>query len=380
MNIWNKILLGFIFVAAIAEAFLGAKTLNIHKTWRESYNTQLSEGERLEGEIDTTKNTRSKDEIIGEMGTFQLALISDRMSIARGRVFPHCEPLSERQDTESIQVRVRTTRPDRHGLETNELLYVFEGGTFVEPAVTVDPLAETGSFAPIDPVTDPVDSSVEPVAPPADEPPGLYLGTFKIVETNDADEVVLAPAYALLPEEIQAIADSVASDRCWILHDTIPRDDPAIFDDMTDDEIRTLLQGDPEYAEEVVRDREKRALRDYDFLIAECHRIRATQRVRREQLESAIATIQADIVLCDEQKAHRQEQKLEYAAEIKRLNDELTLIETHRDSLQDRIDALTLLIEEKLVSNASHAAELARRQEEAITAADRETAPLSSTP
>lgn len=398
MNIWNKILLGFIIVAAIAEVFLGAKTLNIHRVWRESRDIQISEIERLDAEIDTTTNVEVDDADPTLMGVKQLLAELGQLSIGRGRVWANCVPSPTQAAGPTIRVTIETEDgPAPNGIFSGDLVFVFEGPP---PVIVPDPLDPMDPLAVgFQPVLDDTDTAVADASAVADEPLGPYLGTFNVIGAAGR-QVTLEPAYSLTPEEIQEIADSTTSGKSWILHDVMPRDDPAILASLTEEqilamfptdfadeiinglsesEIRDLFSGNPDLAEELISNGPYRKLRDYEYLFIECYRERAAQQSRREQLEADTLTMQTNITLCDEQIALRQSQKEEYDAQILLLQDELSSVEAHRVSLQERIDDLRLMIDEKLLSNASLVAELARMQEEALTAA-RDTVPVAVTP
>ena len=122
MSVWNKVLVGLVFVASLGFFYLAMRTLKTHQYWREL-------AQRAEARIDTLKEeNQGLRDGTGEgenyePGTERLRLDLHKMLIDRGRVWYNCEP---EPNPETGQVAVTTDLPDPHGIGDKTVLYVFE--------------------------------------------------------------------------------------------------------------------------------------------------------------------------------------------------------------------------------------------------------------
>ena len=250
MSIWNKILLGFIFLASVAFAYMAARTLKTHEYWRnqakayeyavglrEAYQEACAKGGKLillpadsgeeweednelrqvrtSGKVDLDK-LRDREVTIEETpGRDQLRAELHKAVNDRGKVWRNCEP----QQVDATTLRVNTDLPDPHGIAERSRVFAFEE-------------------APLELVGDQLQG-------------GRYLGEFTVIASDEANgSVDLAPTMKLAQEEVDYIAGSIANRAKWILYETMPVDSHTAFAGMDEEELKELLPADSlaEYA------------------------------------------------------------------------------------------------------------------------------------
>jgi len=209
MSIWNKILVGFIFVASVAFFYMAMRTLKTHQYWRES--VQKHEKKIQEVEDENYKLVEGDEEVEdAELGIKQLRFELHKLMIDRGRVWYRCKPAQANPQTG--QVAVTTDLPIPHKITAKTVLYVFE-----EADVDQGNPAQSGH----------------------------YLGEFKVTDVGET-QVQLAPAMKMDDEELQLMA---ASRGPWTLYEKMPIDNHEIFADLDEAELEKLLPKEnlPEY-------------------------------------------------------------------------------------------------------------------------------------
>ena len=220
MSIWNKILLGFNIVAAMAFFYLATRTLATHHAWRSSaqaFQKALKQAKQEQEAL--LEGTQEGEEF--KRGIRQLRLELHKLTIARGRVWYGAVPGQPDQKTGEVMVSIDT--PDPHQITKDMTLYVFE-----------EEQAKDG---------------------------GQYIGQFKVDSVAEAEKrVALKPIFNLArtiqdPDGNKKNADQRRLDRLvqsqgkWSLYEKMPADNHEIFAGLTDDELRDLIPEEilPEY-------------------------------------------------------------------------------------------------------------------------------------
>ena len=72
MSIWNKVLLGLIFVTSLAFMYMAARTLKTHETWRVAAQKQEDRLKDLNEQIEETRHAETDQNVITDMGIDQL--------------------------------------------------------------------------------------------------------------------------------------------------------------------------------------------------------------------------------------------------------------------------------------------------------------------
>jgi hypothetical protein len=123
MSIWNKVLLGFIFVASVGFFYMATRTLATHQAWQQA----------AQGFQKALDQARQEEEVLREgdsarMGIRQLRLALHKLTLARGRAWYHTMPQGQPDpNTGQVMVSIDVADPDQKtGISDKMTLYVFE--------------------------------------------------------------------------------------------------------------------------------------------------------------------------------------------------------------------------------------------------------------
>ncbi len=297
MSIWNKILIGFIFVVSLVFFYLAARTLRTHEGWRKEARDLERDIKQVEKENRVLEHGNMEAE--GDTkGTKQLQMELHHMMIGRGRVWFNCGPQTPRGwhncDPEPAQANPATGRvdvtinaPAPQGITENTVLNVFDeadaprkgrflgeykvagvtqGRVKLESSVKMDQdelqdllqrLAKSRgpwtlyemAFVVTTDLPDPHGIAEKTVLYVFDEADtsenGSYLGEFRVTGA-DQKQVFLQPSMRMNKEEHQRLTESRGP---WLLCDRMPADNHDTFVDMDQQQLRQLLPEDsvPEY-------------------------------------------------------------------------------------------------------------------------------------
>jgi len=263
MSIWNKILIGFIFVASLVFFYMAARTLKTHEYWRnlaraseffvraelESHEGLIGGGQWLskieedqaanklrdyyrqhgyslvvqnemtwmdftKAVMDAVANTGKLDmrllEECGKQrqeteGIAQVRLKLHKALIGRGRMWTRCTPQQANKDTGQVSVVV--DQPDPHGIADQMVFCVLE-----------EEEVQKG---------------------------GRLIGEFKVVGV-DQKTVALEPVRKMSGRELERLAASKAT---WTLYEDTPADEHDVFAELEEAQKREVLpEGSlPEY-------------------------------------------------------------------------------------------------------------------------------------
>ncbi len=344
MYIWNKVLIGLIFVATIPFVIFAAQALKTHAYWRTAYNAHV---ERI------SAISAQNDELIegtdSETGVRRLTLELHKLMLDRGRIWRNC--VKQQVDPPTGAMRVKTALPKPNGISTQTVLYAFDE----------TPVQQGGS----------------------------YLGQFQVREVAE-DLLTLVPARKFSPEQIQRIQTSRGT---ISLYDILPYDNHEAFAGLTDEEIKVLLArarpdtireylkhgkpadaDDPQNAEiegvVVRRWRDDdgnyvRQLRDYEILLQSHHARRSLLTALKEAsirdkqyIETALADARIQVQFREDEKAELQARKTG-------LQHEVDVVAAHQNQLQEQLAEVRRDIQDTLVANEQKAEELAQVQNDA---------------
>lgn len=376
MSIWNKVLLGLIFVASIAFFILSARALQTHKYWRE---------QALKREAELAEALKNHAELKDEVR--QLAVDLYEQLIDRGRVWYGCRP--QQVSAATGEVSVMTDFPDPHGIETQTVLWVFDERDL-----------QNG---------------------------GSYLGQFAVAAVGGQGNnrlLQLQPCIRMSQDQLQRLQQSQATNGVtWALYETMPADNhqslagldaeqlKALLPESTveeytmDGQLATLeavkqrgLQGkvfkvdetgemvkrtDPEEIQkrglevEVEAENEQgryvRQLRDYEELFRQYDLRRTTladQRDATTRENNYITNVHDDAKL---QLQHRQNEKDRLKDERTKYFQERNVAMDHLEAVTGKLAAIRAAIEEAIKTNQAMAGEIARIQREASRLIDEET-------
>lgn len=366
MNIWNKVLVGFILVLSPVSLYLTIRAMRTHHHWR----TQVVQMETdLQGTIERNAELidgTSEGEGEGEtasMGTRQAAMELHKMMVDRGRVWYNCQPLQVQDrpdpdtglDTTIEGVKLATTLPEPNGISKDTVLFLFEH-------------KETQQGA-------------------------RYLGQFTVEATNPPKELQLLPSMNLLPEQQKRLTDSQQSRTLWTLYETMPIDDHAAFAGMSEAKIKAFVGSDSvarylanaerkfrDY-EVLVRDYRGRGeqpppyleLRDYEALFRDFHRQRSigvdmTNAATRDKQFMDEATADAT-----QQEQFRRNEIDQLKTELAEVTAEANAVIAHLDEVKNKLASVKAAAEKLIQENRAVAGEIARIQLEAARLIDERT-------
>ncbi len=370
MSIWNKVLLGLIFVTSLAFMYMAARTLKTHETWRVAAQRQEDRLKDLNEQIEETRHAETDQNVITDMGIDQLREELFSILIDRGRVWNNCVP--DQIDAETGAVRVKTDFPDednlpgRHGIHEKTLLYVFE------------------------------ESDVEA---PLNEAGGRYLGEFLVTEVADG-MVGIKPAMKMEKPELERLTGSQGP---WSLYEVLPYDSHTILRRMDKDYLRQVLpenvvneylyDGEPmtkAKAEEMglegkvvnaegeeVADGEEgmyvRNLRDYGTIFQKFHQDRAVWYDRHESAVLDKEYTEAAKADAAEQVKFRTAEVAKLKTELAEYQRELEAVVTHENAVKAKLAELGQSAGQLVANNRTIASQIAQVQMEAQRRIDERT-------
>jgi len=298
MSIWNKVLLGLIFVASVGLLYMGARTLKTHQYWRElsyQHEDQIAKREELR-------------RVMTEGGTLRIEGLRGTVVVPDGATEPVrikgslavLKQIKKTMETEPPNVlgkrQPRATGAIRDHVLTFPCSVVISvpSGEEIELEGEVKSLAQldqeldkiqvgrgrvwfdcTPKLQNMDPTTGKgieVTLSVTPLPEPAEggagnasgsqqsgllgkqnqvyvfeqlatQRKGLYLGEFRVVDVKQATlTVTLEPIYPLIPRQIQNLLRSKSKDKVkWTIYELMPKDCRDVYAGLSEAVLKELL-------------------------------------------------------------------------------------------------------------------------------------------
>jgi hypothetical protein len=326
--IYQVILAEFVFLAAIAFMYLGARTLATHNSWRKLVKDRDAQLADLERQIKETREGGPVDPTSGKAtppGVRQLRDQLHRLAIDRGGVM--YDVAVDGVKDGSVQLTLKT--PD-HGLVANTVLFAFDQGNLDEG--------------------------------------GRYRGEFKVTtaaENSPAIQVV--PNLPLSEAQAKALA---ATKGPWTLYTTMPIDDAGLFAAM-DEATRTALVPKDHLAEYAKADR---TLRDYEQFFHASFVQRSLLADGIAKLASNIARTESDVKEATGEIAYRQTEMANLQGDLEKFQHEQQAIATYSQTLSRQYEQLRESLKATFVSARGRAAELTTEQLRAAAEIDQRSA------
>lgn len=218
-----------------------------------------------------------------------------------------------------------------------------------------------------------------------------YLGEFR-VSAVDGQQVTLQPALGTDKRELDRISRSRGP---WVVHESMPVDDPRLFAGLPEEELRALIpeeaiedylregtpwtSDDPEGnrlgfdandqmlgpsdIDQAVRSEYRRKLRDYTAAFQEYAQQQIEMTAERQALEQDNAKLAAALKTAKELTAIRNETGRKLRHDLDGVKREREAIEQHLAALERQVDKAEKLLAQTLASNSVMASELAAAQE-----------------
>jgi hypothetical protein len=368
MSIWNKILLGLIFVAAMGFWYLGMRTLKTHKYWREI-------AIKLDRQIVATENENRQfaqgegDGAEAKLGIRQYQQRIHQLVVDRGRVWTNCDP--QNFNAQTGQGKIVTDQPNPNGLAPKAILYAFE-----------EKEADAAGNG------------------------GRFLGEFEVEAVNE-NQVQVKPTMKLGPRQLQRIAQA---SKPWIVYEKMPVDNHEALADLSEGEKKKMLPAEsaPSYLRDgeaatweqmeqwgvrgtLVDDSGKaqvdadgkptpnakgkyvRQLHDYNTIF----RLRSDERVlltdRFEALKRDIQYMQASVAEAKQQVEARKRQIDAAKTELAKVHQERGAVVAHFSTLKAQIKLIEDAVRQLLASNKQFTEAIKHSQEYAAQQIDART-------
>lgn len=347
MSIWNKVLVGFIVVAALAFFALAARALKTHQYWRETAH-QLEDALEAEQEIEKqlVEGTGAEE---ADMGLRQVRLAIHALLIDRGRVWRNCTPQQvQAGGNQSVSLSLVTDQPEPHGIPVKAVLHIFEEAEVQQG--------------------------------------GHYLGEF-VVSGVGENNLQLVPSMKLNDRELKRLQNSKGP---WSLYEIMPIDQRRVLADLDAERIKAMFPDASE--EEYLADLEaaqaaaesgeeppRRQLRDYDLLFGEYHRQRAKWSDRMAANRRDLQYLQAAIDDANKQEQFRKDEIDRLTKDLAEGTREQEAVAAHRAALEAKLAEVQKGISNLLSANEALAGEIAKIQLEATRRIDERTRSMAQT-
>jgi len=339
MSIWNKILIGFIFIASVVFLWLGAKALKTHQYWRTIAAKQEKQLKLENDRRDLLVN--GKD---GEMGIRQAMLELHKQLVDRGRVWRGAtrQDLKVAKDDKgfaTVQILLQMDVPDPHRIEKDANLVLFEEKDVQEK--------------------------------------GSYLGRFT-VEAVAGKQIQLKPSLRLTDREIKRLQES--RDK-WCVYEIMPIDDHEVFAGYADLDKILPKESLPEYAKDgqpedpANKDSAKleRQLRDYELLFTTAHEQHSVWQQQMEAAQRDQQSVEAGVALAKKEIEACQKAGSKFKAEVAQMSRQRDAVAAHRKAVEVQLAAFQKTMAETMARNRELLGEIARIQLEATRQIDART-------
>jgi hypothetical protein len=339
MSIWNKILIGFIFIASVVFLWLGAKALKTHQYWRTIAAKQEQQLKLEKDRRDLLVN--GKD---GEMGIRQAMLALHKQLVDRGRVWRGATPQKVNVDKDAqgfatVGILLQMDVPDPHRIEKDANLVLFEEKDVQEK--------------------------------------GSYLGRFTVVGVA-GKQIELKPSLRLTDREIKRLQ---ASRDKWCAYEIMPIDDHEVFVGYADLDKIIPQESLPEYAKDGQAEdpnnkdaaKLERKLRDYELLFTVAHE---QQSVWLQQMDAARRdqqSVEAGVELAKKEVEACQKDVSKFKDEMAQLARQRDAVAAHRKAVEAKLAEVQKAMTETMAHNRELVGEIARIQLDATRKIDART-------
>lgn len=341
MSIWNKILIGLIFVASVAFFYLSMRALKVHQYWRDiaakHQQALQKEAERRTLLVEGPKTSEKP----GELGIRQAMLELHKLMVDRGRVWRDATPqqvevTKDKQGQDTVKVLLQVDLPDPHQIAESANLVLFEQRDVQEK--------------------------------------GRYLGQFT-VEAVAGKQIQLKPSMKLTDAQIKRLKDS--RDK-WCVYEAMPVDDHEIFTDC--EELDKLIpqaslaeyqkDGQPTDPNNKESAKFERKLRDYQVLFTNYHHEVSMWREQMEALTRDAQYVEAALQAAQKEVEACQADVAELKTELAKMTRERDAVAAHLKAVESLLTAKKTSLKETLARNRELAGEIARIQWEATRRID----------
>mgnify|MGYP000605791679 CR=1 FL=1 len=332
MSIWNKILLGLIFVASFVFFVFAARTLKTHAAWKKCVADHEAAIAALE-----EANFKLREGEPDKPGIRQLRLELDILGQSRTRIWWGCRPEAV-GDTATVNdkgVSVIVESPVPHQIAPKMVLFAFDE-TDIQQG-------------------------------------GRYLGKFTVIGVADK-RINLQPAYRMTDAERNRLAQTKGA---WSLYENLPLDDNQLFAELDEATKKAMLPAATvaEYLQDAFEAGQwKRKLRDYRVLLDLHYRRRAEMIKQFQVANHNLAAMTAAVKGQEEHNKYLEGLREEAKKELKKLVGdqqqnilgELPAVVGYLKALETELANAKFALEHLAKKNQQAAERLRRAQADAI--------------
>jgi hypothetical protein len=312
-QIYQVVLVAFVFLASVAFFYLAARTLATHKSWRILVESQKKEVQNLHQQLAQLRGGEAAngESIAGQIP--QLKREVEKLALDRGGALFGVAVEGVKDGVVQL-----TFKSPEHGLVANTVLFAFD----------VKPFAEGGR----------------------------YQGEFKVVSVGeDSAAVQIAPNLPLTEAQARRLA---AAKGPWTFYTTMPIDDAAVFAILDEPARQALLpaQSLAEYGNA------ERKLRDYEFFFHENYVQRSLLTDGISKITGDLERIQAATQKATDEIAYRGTEKTNLQADLEKFQYEQKAIATYQQTLQQLFSQVRESLKATYARNKQLAADLTASQ------------------
>lgn len=365
----NVTLMVMVFLSTVVYLALTSKVIQIRAVYGKKIARSTTELKDYEEQIRALKGGSNDSQVVNRLARDEINIpegderfigvrdLDHQLHLrtrTRGRVWRGAAPTGA-FDPETTTIPVAVESPEPHGIDANSIVVLFEQGTSVEGR--------------------------------------RYLGDFRVTEANDGG-VILRSVLGLDESQEERLAASVGP---WELYESMPVDEHAIFEPLSDEQLQQLLPADsanqyvrhggdrsadddqwhiaafdetgqlvgPESVAEAgnVTYRYQRALRDYSFLFSELARERIIVLADMAAVETDITRLTEALVGADTLRSFRQDELGKLKVDLAGVKKDLATIQRHLAELEQKKQVADRLLSNTLSENSRLARELAEFQQ-----------------
>lgn len=365
MSIWNKVLLGFVFILSLGFFYMAARTLKTHQVWRESVQKHQ---EAIQKALEQAGIP--PDDISREMAWLAAA----------GSISPYGETI--REYVSQMPLDQQGQQKSLRALEAQLERELFMRGRVwrgVQPAKPPTSPDQEGDFELM--VQLPMEAhqiTAQMILylfedKPAQEK-GRYLGQFKVSGVG-GNQLTLKPAKKMDQEEYNRV---VKSQGPWVLYERLPMDRYGLFEGLSEQELRAMMPeaacreilkhgklADPDDPPECVVDgKYQRPLVDFTVALDAAHRERSELVDRLKAAQRDLETIQQALASAKEQQKIYAQQKAEAQQALAQMEAQRDVAAAYLKEVEEALAARQTAIQQTVQQIQHYSREIARIQAE----------------
>jgi hypothetical protein len=335
MSLWNKILLGLIFLASLGFFHAAARTVKTYQYWvnlNDSFEKTLKQRRAEVLRLRTADHEHPLDD--KTIGVEQLRIDLGRALANRGRVWMKCE--KQKAALAPSGIMNVTVGTEDNAFAKNMLLYAFEEGD--------------------------------------DQSPGNYLGEFRVDAVSDG-KVVLASTTQMAKSadpKVKSLADHVMeSKHPWVLYEMMPADEHEAFLNVPEEQRKWLSDEYLKDGQPVDGKKFERPLRDYLAIFRACEVYRTLWNDRMESATRDWKYLEAAGQEAKNQEAVAEKERTQVAGELERAKEEQAAVKSLVDARKNMLDIYQASVQEAIKQNLAKTHEIAKMQKDAADQIDR---------